>query len=533
MRQALRKMTRARVSEPVSIPAPVKGWMTADSLAQMKPDAAVLLDNWFCEADSVRPRRGSALFSSGLGPAPVESLMVFRGGTTEFAFAACGTSIFDISSGTPVSISITGFRSARWQALNFPVSGGPQLLAFNGVDVPLRFDGTTWSPVVFTLGAVGGVGPSSPFDATQITAACSYSDRLFLLTQGSTTVYYPLLPDSFGGDLGTLAVGGELARGGALVAIGRWTHDAGQGPQDTLVVVSDQGEVVVYQGTNPSQSASWQLIGKFDIAPPVGGQRCLVKIGADLGVLTQDGLQPLSKILTLDRSLADRAALTANIRTAIKDATARYGPLFGWQVHAHRERGILLINAPMAQNTVASQFVMNIATGAWSRFTGLNAICWASFQGNLLFGAANGRVVQADTGFGDLGQPTIYPLISAFTAIKGRGSLKQAKLMRAVVMANIPVSLAVGVCTDYVLALPGSQPNPQDGGAARWNTALWNVSRWGSAQFGAPVQSWAAAQGLGNAFAPAAYLALDATTPATADIRLVAFDLILEQGSLL
>ncbi|WP_375453714.1 hypothetical protein [uncultured Methylobacterium sp.] len=532
MRKAVRPATRRAVSAPVSIPAPVKGWMTSESLASMKPDSAVLLDNWYPETDSVRPRGGSALFASGLGPAPVETLMTFRGGDTERVFAACGPSIFDVSTGAPATIPITGFRSARWQHLNFPVSGGPQLLAFNGIDVPLRFDGTTWGPLIFTLAPVGGIGPSAPFDATQLIGACAYADRLFLIAKGGTTIYYPLLPDSFGGDLGTLAVGGDLARGGALIAISRWTHDAGQGPQDTLVAVSDQGEVVVYQGTNPSNTATWAQIGKFDIAAAVG-RRGLVKLGGDLGILTMDGLQPMSKVMTLDRSLDDKVALSANIRSAIKDATARYGSLFGWQVHAHREKGYLLINVPKAQNTVADQLVMNIATGAWSRFTGLNAVCWASFGGKLLFGAANGRVIQADTGFGDLGQPTAYPLISAFTAIKGRGSLKQSKLMRAVIMSNVPVSLAVGVCTDYVLALPGAAPNAQDSGAARWDSARWNVSRWGSAQFGAPQQAWAAAPGIGNAFAPAAYLTLDGTTPAGADIRLVAFDLLLEVGGLL
>lgn len=510
--------------------------MTAQALADMPAGSAVLLDNWFCEADSVRPRRGSVLHASGLGAAPVETLMAFEAAGQKRLFAACGPSILDVTpdaqTGKVEPIPVLGnCASARWQHLVFTVTGGPQLLAFNGAGAPIRFDGAEWSTLAFTLAPVGGTGPDAPFNASGLVGACSYADRLFLIEKDSTTVYYPPV-DSFQGSLGRLQVGGDFARGGSIAAIGRWTHDAGQGLQDMLVVVSDQGELVAYQGTNPSNPDAWSHAGRFDIAKPVG-RRCLVKLGADLGVLTQDGLQPLSKIMTLDRAVADKAALTANIRTAIRDATTRFGGNFGWQVHAHRERSMLLVNVPRAVGTVSDQYVMNIATGAWSRFTGLPALCWASFDGALFFGALNGRVVRTDTGYGDLGKPTAYPLVSAFTAIKGRGSLKQAKMMRAVVMANVPVSLAVGVCTDYVLALPGATPNPQGDDAARWDQARWDISRWASAQFGAPQQAWAAAVGIGNAFAPAAHMTLDAATPAAADIKLVSFDLLLEGGGLL
>lgn len=539
MRRPARSAQRGAVAAPGSMPAPVKGWMTADNLADMKPGTAVLLDNWFPESDSVRPRRGSAPYATGLGPRPVEALFSFNDGTTKRLFSACGPSIFDVTPDattgvvTPTSIPITGFRSARWQALNFVVSGGPQLLLFNGVDVPLRFDGTTWSPLIFTRAPVGGVGPASPFDATVLVGAASYAGRLFLFARDQTAIYYPPV-DSFQGQLGVLQVGGELNRGGNLATVSRWTHDAGQGPQDTLVAISDQGEVVVYQGTNPSDGASWSLVGKYDIAPALG-RRGAVKLGGDLGIVTSDGVQAMSKVLTLDRADDDNAgALTSKIRNAFKPDAEMYGSLFGWQAHVHRERGMLIVNVPLAEGTgLARQYVMNVQTGAWTRFTGLNAICWHTFNGKLFFGSANGAVVQADIGFGDLGQPTIYPLIGAFTAVKGRGSIKQAKLMRPVLMTNVPVTLKVGVAVDYVLALPGGAPNPQDLGAARWDSARWNASRWASAQFGAPQQGWAAALGVGTAFAPAALMTLDGTTPAGADIRLTAFDLLLEGGGLL
>lgn len=531
MRQARNAAKRGAVAKPVPLPAPVKGWATADALVNMKAAQAVLLDNWFPEGDSVRPRRGSVVYASGLGNRPVEALFSFVSGSVQRMFAACGSQIYDITDPANPQVAYSGLKSARWRALRFVTSGGPQLILVNGLDAPLRFNGTAWSKLVFTFGGVtsgGTAGTAVPFDGSRFMAACGYNSRLYFI---SDTAMYYCPADSFQGDLGVLQVGSELANGGTLTNLARWTHDSGNGPQSWIVALSSEGEAVVYQGTNPSNAASWSLMGKYDLAP-VLGSRATVSVGGDLGVLTRDGLLAMTKVVQLDRSQDDNAAaLTSSLRPTIKQDGETYKDLYGWQTHIHRERGMLIVNVPIAENTgLSRQYVMNVQTGAWTRFNGLNAVVWHSFNGDLYFGAANGRVIQADVGFGDLGKPTIYPLIAAFTAISGRGMIKQASLIRPVVMSNIPITLQVGVATDYVLALPGTAPNAQDLGAARWNSARFNASRWTSSQFGAPQQAWANAQGVGMAFAPACLLTLDASTPPSADIRLIGFDLMLQPG---
>jgi hypothetical protein len=59
----------------------------------------------------------------------------------------------------------------------------------------------------------------------------------------------------------------------------------------TLVFVTDQGEVMVYRGTDPSSASTWALIGIWIVGAPIGN-RCLMKYGGDLLVLTLDGLDP-------------------------------------------------------------------------------------------------------------------------------------------------------------------------------------------------------------------------------------------------
>lgn len=75
----------------VSLLPPVGGWNTLDALADMPPDHAVILDNWFPNADRVSVRRGFTSWSTGY-PAAVESLLPYvpPSGTAKL-FAASGT----------------------------------------------------------------------------------------------------------------------------------------------------------------------------------------------------------------------------------------------------------------------------------------------------------------------------------------------------------------------------------------------------------------------------------------------------------
>ena len=63
---------------PITIPSPVKGWNTRDSLDDMDPLDAVQLDNWFPDAGGVNVRNGYIPFASGMGGTPVETLVEFN-----------------------------------------------------------------------------------------------------------------------------------------------------------------------------------------------------------------------------------------------------------------------------------------------------------------------------------------------------------------------------------------------------------------------------------------------------------------------
>jgi hypothetical protein len=102
--------------------------------------------------------------------------------------------------------------------------------------------------------------------------------------------------------------------------------------------------------------------------------------------LTSQGLVPLSKILSMTEGSAKRASFTDKISGQFRDQYQTTGALFGWQCVEYPKENILLVNVPIAERQTQHQYVMNINTGAWCRFTGVNAGCWSLLGDALYFG---------------------------------------------------------------------------------------------------------------------------------------------------
>lgn len=149
MRQAIRRNpSRQRVSSGASLPAPVEGWDTSESLAGMNPKRAILMDNFFPQANWVEVRRGHIPHADTDTTSPVESLLPYHGTFSSAMFAASAGAIYDITSGeTPDDPSLSGLANNRWQWINVANSGGSYLWICNGADVPKVYNGATWADV--------------------------------------------------------------------------------------------------------------------------------------------------------------------------------------------------------------------------------------------------------------------------------------------------------------------------------------------------------------------------------------------------
>lgn len=130
-----------------SIPAPIGGLNARDSIAEMAPTDAVIMDNYFPKTTTVALRPGYIANTTGFGAA-VESLMTYRSATANKMFAASGTAFYDASAAGAVGAAVvSGLTNARWQSANFGTVAGQFLYCVNGVDKARLYDGTKWMTV--------------------------------------------------------------------------------------------------------------------------------------------------------------------------------------------------------------------------------------------------------------------------------------------------------------------------------------------------------------------------------------------------
>ncbi len=90
MRTPQRQGTKGAVrSLTSSLPPPVAGLNARDSVADMKPEDAILLDNWFPLATEVKVRDGYSSFATFTGDC--ESVVVYNGVTATKIFVCVNT----------------------------------------------------------------------------------------------------------------------------------------------------------------------------------------------------------------------------------------------------------------------------------------------------------------------------------------------------------------------------------------------------------------------------------------------------------
>lgn len=527
MRTALRKKGIPQGGTAVPYPrhAPIKGWIANENIADMDEDAAYVMDNWFPETDSIRVRKGSLTFATlPSATDAVETVMVYNAGGTQAIFGAQAGKIYDATAGGVVGAAVlSGQTSNRYVSLNFATSGGHFHNAANGTDHPINYDGAAWTALPAITGVTGG--------AATLNYVWSFKGRLFFLQNASATAWY-LPADSIGGAASSLNIGPELTFGGTLVAGGTLTIDSGLGPNDFCVFVSSEGEVVIYAGDNPSDPTVWSLRGIFRISRPIGN-RCLLRIGGDLAVLCADGVISLTKAMQLDTAALEKAALSANIRTAFARQYDVTGAFFGWQIIAWPTAHMGIVNVPTAELSTSVQYVINVLTGAWARYTGMNAICFALAGTKVYYGGPTGKIIRFETGNNDDGTTINAATIPAFSAMRAPGVLKAVKDAQIFCKGTGNYTLGINATVDFQVdtSLAASESIGAALTGPLWDTALWDVATWPASDASTVHMVWLGIAAVGYYVAPVFLLQTGDATGNDNDFQLLTANLLHERGA--
>ena len=533
-----------------SLASPIGGWNARDSLAEMNPLDAVQLINFFPTPSDVTLRKGFTKTSTGI-TGNVQTLMNYANQNgTNTLFAVANGVIYNASTSTATSV-FTGLTNSKFQHCMISTDGGNFIIAVNGEDAAMIYDGTRWAKMATTTTAQtistitrGGTGNltatlttavahglvtgnrvtisgateanyngsyaitvtgATTFTYTMATAPTANAtvvgtytvlgitgvnsnvfvnvnmcqNRLFFVQKNTMTFWY-LPVESIGGAALDFPLGAIARSGGFLQAMGTWTLDAGYGVDDLSAFVTSMGEVIVYKGTNPSDSNAWSEVGVWQLGQTFS-RRCFFKFGGDLLLLTQDGLVPMSGALQSSR-LDPRINLTDKIFYAVSQAATNFYAEFGWQINYFASENMLILNIPVG--TGYEQYVMHTITKAWARFTGVNAICWEVAADNKIFFGGNGFVAQFYSETSDAGTNIVATAQQAYSYFDTRGQLKRFTLVRPIIQSDngLPTVLC-GISTDFDTQPLTSQIafNPSVLDVGVWDTAKWDDANWGGA----------------------------------------------------
>jgi len=132
-----------------SLAAPVGGWNARDSLAEMQPLDAVQMVNFFPTPTDVTLRKGYTKTSTGI-TGEVQTLMNYAGyNGTNTLFAVANGVIYNASTSTATPV-FTGLTNSKFQHCMISTDGGNFIIAVNGADAAMIYDGTRWYKIATT-----------------------------------------------------------------------------------------------------------------------------------------------------------------------------------------------------------------------------------------------------------------------------------------------------------------------------------------------------------------------------------------------
>jgi hypothetical protein len=436
-------MRKGRPQAPSSLqsahwPAPMGGLNAVSAGSAMPMADCVRLYNLVPSEYGLRSRLGSREWVTGLtgsGDDYVRSLLSFTGsaknGGNDKLFAVTSSGIWDVTASTTTPVLSLAFPitsgDAGYGTSTVMVTAGGHFLLYtdevNGYHVYSENSGA-WT----TVAMGGGAGEISGVDPSDFVHVHVHKNRVWFTERDTGNAWYLAAGAVFGAAV-SLNMGRQFKAGGPLVGLYGWTYDGGAGIDDSLVGISNGGDVVIWQGTDPA--TDFQLRGTWQVGPPPLGRDLATTVGGDLWILSRYGLLPMSQLVT--GTTYDRSRLP----------TAKVAPLFsalmlsraskrGWALRIHPEDGTLVVCVPTNDGQATEQLVLSLSSPAWSQYRDLAIYSSAILGGKLYYGTVDGRIGIND-GYVDgltLADPDGYTAVqwALLTSFQNLGNARQKQV---------------------------------------------------------------------------------------------------------
>ena len=468
----------AQTLQAISLPAPTRGLIESENYTYMSPGGAVVMDNWIPTMRGCKLRGGCIEWCAMPEQTPVISAFDYASGSSRHMFAATATNLYDVTFSGTATLIQSGQADGNYATSQLANQSGDYLIALNDAgDFPMFFDGSVWTQL--NADQINGPPGTTVEHGRNLVQVWKYRNRWMFIEGGSFNAWY-LETDAIAGTLQLIPLSGSASLGGKLLFGATWTIDAGDGLDDKCVFMTDQGEALIFSGTDPSDANNWAQEGRYQVPQPMG-KNAHQLLGGDLLIATSDGICPLSAAISKDAGQLMLSMLTLTIRDTWRTQVLAASN-YPWTMERWDEQGLMMVTWPGNGPGNLISAAVNTATGAWCRIVGWDVMCWCRMRGDRFFGTQDGRIMQAQrTGYDDGTALHPHVLVGGWemfqsptqTAIwhQARASFQAA--------ASNPFRPQIFACTDYVLALPtAANPGPDPGVLDVWDQGLWDVALW-------------------------------------------------------
>jgi hypothetical protein len=468
---------------------PLGGINVRDAINAMPATDALALVNWIPQQYGLRARKGYVEWCTGMVE-PVRTVMQYQpdrenAGTYKL-FGVTDDDVYDVtsSSATPSSVlTLPGTTDyGRFSHLGFANSAGTFLAMCSHKGGYHYYDGTAWA----TPTAGVGVGQVDGVDPADLVFIAQWKRRLWFVEQDSSKVWYAD-PDALTGTFAELDVGPFMKHGGKVAFIATWTIDAGEGIDDFLVIVGENGDVLVYKGTDPTAVATFALVGSWYVGNLVLGRRGLCQYGGDLLILSELGVQPLSFVTRGGQSIlaASKTDYLGKIQPALAETVADGLSDNDWDMTLFPRDNLLIIQKPVNSVGVYDQYVLYTNTQKWTTFTGLPMISSVVANNKFYFGTEDGRVCEGFTGYFDAvlrgedsGDPIRGSCQTSYSYFGLPGANKQFLMVRPSLLSPAQPGVLVNMLADFENPPALGTPVYEELMGATWDSALWDSATW-------------------------------------------------------
>ena len=484
----------AQVSQLIVAPAPVGGLNYRDPISNMSLVDALVMRNFIPKQTGAELRKGWKYHTAVLeDEEDIKSLFSYNAPdpANSKLFAAAAGDIYDATAegvAPTVSQAATGSDDDLWNTTQFSTVAGNFLLAVSPGAGYWTYDGATWTQQTPT---------NLPADPTSVAV---WKNRVWFTIKDSASVWYLDTANAITGTAVEFPMGGTLRNGGYVRGLVNWTLDAGLGIDDYLVVVGSQGDVSVWQGTDPSDPDKFGMKGVWYVGPVPKYGRFFTNYGGDVMLLSELGIVPVSRLINGQFSEIQPGP-AQKIQSVLSPIISKLRDQIAWDIYLVPNSDVLVIKLPPLDGTY-EQYAMNINTGAWCNLSGMPMTATAMLNGQFYFSTDDYAVAKGF--FGELdqvatdgtgGQAVDGEVQTCFNAFNTPGQLKRFSMVRPVFIARQPPSIKLRLNTQYSFGNVAGAPSFTSESRPEWDDSEWNLARWASSSN--TYETWIGVTGLG------------------------------------